>query len=184
MIIFGGKRIRELEAEVAKLQSTLARVNGMDAVQVADMIAHARIELTALESAHAAVRVELQAARDKIVVTEETALLQEVGVYQYRHPLDDAVAYRSELKKISEATKALAKDGAVDSATGWTVNGSTKEGAKMTRDLSKLMLRAGNSEAEDIARTIGQGERHHREAGRDRSPEIQRGIPPSSHSRT
>ena len=154
MIIFGGKRIRELEAEVAKLQSILAQINGMDAVQIAEMIARSRSDLAALESTRAEVRAELQAARDQIVVTEEMALLQEVGIYQYRHPLDDAVAYRSELKRISDTTKALAKDGAVDSVSGWTVNGSTKEGAKMTRDLSKLMLRAYNSEADNIVRTL------------------------------
>jgi DNA repair exonuclease SbcCD ATPase subunit len=83
------------------------------------------------------------------------ALLQEVGIYQYRHPLDDAVAYQDELAKTKRAIKTLVKDGrAVECETSWQVNGSTREGQKMARDLSKLMLRAYNAEADNIARTL------------------------------
>jgi hypothetical protein len=48
-------------------------------------------ESTDAAEALAAVKNQLQEARRAIVETEDLALLQEVGVYKYRHPLTDAV---------------------------------------------------------------------------------------------
>ena len=54
----------------------------------------------------------LAEVRRSIVATEDVALLQEVGIYRYRHPLTDAVAYENELAKIEEAIKGMIrKDG-------------------------------------------------------------------------
>ena len=44
--------------------------------------------------------------------------------------------------------------GAVLAATNWTVNGSVAEGRAMVRDFSKLMLRAFNAEADNLARGL------------------------------
>lgn len=95
---------------------------------------------------------QIHEAKETIVETRETALLQEVAIYDYRHPLSDAVSYQSALKQLQDAIKAMAKkDGnAILSATNWTVNGSTSEGSKMVREVSKLMLRAFNAEADAI----------------------------------
>jgi len=47
------------------------------------------------------------------------------------------------------------KEGAaILAATNWTVNGSASEGKRMVRDFSKLMLRAFNSEVDDIVLTL------------------------------
>ncbi|MER8003369.1 hypothetical protein [Streptomyces sp. NPDC095613] len=70
-------------------------------------------------------------------------MLQEAGIYSYRHALHDAIAYRSRLDTLQNEIKTLARGGrAVQAATDWTVNGSKREGQKMVRDFSKLMLRA------------------------------------------
>lgn len=154
-MVFGGKkRVEELEAENANLRQWVEYLKGVDAVQLADVVAKSRAEASALAAQLQTVQGELAAARSKIVETDEIALLQEVGVYHYRHPLDDAVAYQSQLKQTKDAIKTLSKSGAVQAAQGWTVNNSAKEGAKMTRDLSKLMLRAYNAEADNVVRTL------------------------------
>lgn len=87
---------------------------------------------------------QLLELRRQVVVTEETALLQEAGVYQYKHPLSDAVAYQAALAGLQGKIKSMVKreGGAVLAANGWTVNGSAAEGRVMIRDFSKLMLRA------------------------------------------
>ncbi|WMX43593.1 DUF4041 domain-containing protein [Streptomyces roseicoloratus] len=93
--------------------------------------------------------------RTQIVTTDETVLLQQVGIYAYHHQLHDAVAYRSRLDCLKTEIKALARDNqAVLAATDWTVNGSAREGRKMIRDFSKLMLRAYNAEADYAVRTM------------------------------
>ncbi|MFJ6706218.1 MULTISPECIES: DUF4041 domain-containing protein [unclassified Streptomyces] len=95
---------------------------------------------------------ELQA---RIVATDELAMLQEAGVYAYRHALHDAIAYRSRLDSLQNEIKTLARAGrAVLAATDWTVNGSKREGQKMVRDFSKLMLRAYNAEADYAVRSM------------------------------
>jgi hypothetical protein len=166
----GIEQQNNVQAENAQLQQLLDQLQGREAWQVAKAVAAAREKLAATNSRIAAAQAEAEAARRrvaaaeaevaaaraKIVETDEIALLQEVGIYQYRHPLDDAVAYQSRLKQIRDSIKTLAKDGRAVTAShaGWTVNGSVREGEKMTRDLSKLMLRAYNAEADNVVRTL------------------------------
>jgi hypothetical protein len=155
-MIFGGnkKRIEELEIENSDLKKWVEHFKGLDAVQLAQTEANARTALDTITQQLAVARTELAVTQSQIVETDEIALLQEVGIYRYRHPLDTAVAYQERLKTTRDAISSLAKSGAVDSAQGWTVNNSRTEGAKMTRDLSKLMLRAYNAEADNLVRTL------------------------------
>lgn len=101
-------------------------------------------------------RAELLQLQQEVIETREQAILQEVGIYEYRHPLDSAVAYKERLDQLKREYKALAKQegGAVEGATSWTVNGSASEGRKMVRDFSKLMLRAYNNEADNAVRSM------------------------------
>jgi predicted ribosome quality control (RQC) complex YloA/Tae2 family protein len=95
-------------------------------------------------------------ARQQLVQTDEIALFQETGVYRYRHPLSDAVAYQKELQAIEDESKEMNRrdGGAVLAAQQWTVNGSEADGRKMVRDFSKLMLRAFNAEADNLVRGL------------------------------
>jgi hypothetical protein len=144
------------EAERARLQIQasldLARA---ELAQVEDQSARTtRIRDAALREAEAAVQAR-DAARAQIVVTDEIAALQEVGIYEYRHPLQDAVAYKSRLADIKDQLKGMiAANTAVLSATHWTVNGSAQKGNAMIREMSKLMLRAYNAEADNCVRTL------------------------------
>jgi hypothetical protein len=99
---------------------------------------------------------ELRALRELIVATRDEQLLQEVGVYDFRHPLDDSVAYKARLEAVRKRIKEMARanGGAVTATTDWTVNGSKTEGRKMVREFSKLMLRAYNSEVDALARNM------------------------------
>ncbi len=101
-------------------------------------------------------RSELKRVRQGIVETDDIELLQEVGVYHYRHPLTDVVAYEKALGELEDQIKVTTKrdGGAVLAATEWTVNGSAREGRAMMRDYSKLMLRAFNAEADNLVRGL------------------------------
>lgn len=97
---------------------------------------------------------ECKRIRTDIVETDEIRLLQEAGIYRYRHPLTDAVDYEGRLDDIQTHIKAMVKKdgGAVLATTSWTVNGSAAEGRAMVRDFSKLLLRAFNAEADNMVR--------------------------------
>lgn len=108
---------------------------------IADQAARLERERADAASALAAMKQQLIEARQSIVATDDLALLQEVGVYQYRHPLTDVVAYEKQLQAIEDDIKAMTrKDGGAVLATNeWTVNGSATEGRAMVRDFSKLI---------------------------------------------
>jgi uncharacterized coiled-coil DUF342 family protein len=130
-------QIASLRAEVRQLQQQrdglAAEVSGLQ-----QLVA----QVPALRAEHAQLSAQL-------VETRETVVLQEAGIYQYRHPLDDAIAYKARLAGVRARIKDAVKAGtAVKGATTWTVNGSATAGAKMVREFSKLMLRAYNNEAD------------------------------------
>ncbi|SNR97055.1 T5orf172 domain-containing protein [Streptosporangium subroseum] len=151
--LFGGKK--KLEAENAELRAWVERLGGMDAMRVSAMTGALHAEHRGLQTAIADATRRLHEIEQQIVQTEEIALLQEVGVYEYRHPLSDAVAYKDRLAQVKTRIKAMSKDNeAVLGSTGWQVNGSAAEGRRMVRDFSKLMLRAYNAEADNCVRTM------------------------------
>lgn len=154
--LFGGKkRAEELEAENAQLLELVRQLNGMDVLDLSAKIEELRTQATELDQHLREAQEKLAEVKAQVVQTEEVALLQEAGVYEYQHPLTDAVAYKSELARLKDAVKTMTRAGdAVLSTTSWTVNGSASEGRRMVRDFSKLMLRAYNAEADNLVRTM------------------------------
>jgi hypothetical protein len=153
----GGKKALERENE--ELRNALAALGVTEREQIRADIAQLRAERAALLSKlHAEsdqARAELTALQQQVVEVRDEAILQEVGIYRYRHPLDSSVEYKGRLATVQDRIKTMARDGkAVIGATNWTVNGSTKEGTRMVRDFSKLMLRAYNNEADNAVRSM------------------------------
>ncbi|PSK89610.1 T5orf172 domain-containing protein [Murinocardiopsis flavida] len=182
--IFGARsRAKELAIEVAhlteentRLRADLERFGALDAIRLEELKQRLEGETAALRveqaeergradtarkaaASQAAAEIEglerhLTDLRRTIVVTEDLAALQEAGVYEYTHPLDDSVAYRTALAKLKDEIKAMnRKDGgAVTATTSFTMNGSLPEGRKMVGEFSKLLLRAYNNEADNLVR--------------------------------
>jgi hypothetical protein len=156
-----------LLAAVAPLRAEVAALNGQHAAaaslhaevrrlqQQRDALTVEVAESERLRSGLTKLRAEYAEVSVLLVETRETAILQEVGIYQYRHPLDDALAYKARLAGLQAGIKDAVKAGnAVQGATNWTVNGSGREGTKMVREFSKLMLRAYNNEADNSVRSM------------------------------
>ncbi|MEU1044047.1 DUF4041 domain-containing protein [Streptomyces sp. NPDC005897] len=151
------ERLRQAHAE--KL-GELQRIDGLldakvehAAEQAALSLVDVRNETQALRQEADQARRRIEAAQADLVTTSEVRMLQEAGIYEYRHPLADAVAYSGRLDDLKSQYKQLARDKrAVLAAQDWTVNGSLAQGRKMVRDFSKLMLRAYNAEADNAVR--------------------------------
>lgn len=98
---------------------------------------------------------QVQDARAALVETDERMLLQQVGYYQFRHPLDDVLSSKQRLDGLRAQIKtAITKRTAVHGRSEWMVNGSLKEGAALVRQFSDLMLRTYNIEADNCVRTV------------------------------
>ena len=93
-----------------------------------------------------------------VIETDDRVVLQEVGIYTYQHPLENAEQYRDALTKIRDRIKTSVNSrSAIVASDMFSFNNSLAKGRKMTSDLSKLMLRAYNAEADICVRTIKAG---------------------------
>jgi hypothetical protein len=114
-----------------------------------------------LQAENAALRARLSATgtdANEVVVLDDERVLQEVGIYRYHHPLENAVAYKDRVDDIMTRIAAMAKaNGAIEKSNLFTFNGSLAQGRRMTNDLAKLMLRAYNSEADNALRSLRAG---------------------------
>jgi len=114
-----------------------------------------------LEAENAALRAQLKtvgADADSVIELNDERVLQEVGIYRYHHPLENAVAYRQRLSDISTRIADMIKTGAaIEKSSLFTFNGSLAKGRSMTDDLAKLMLRAYNAESENVIRALRTG---------------------------
>lgn len=100
-------------------------------------------------------RAEYEELKGKVVETREIMMLQEVGLYEYAHPLDSSARFKEALSVLQSDQKKSVKAGhAVVGTDKWAINGSQKEGAKMVSDFCKLLLRAYNTEADNLVRSM------------------------------
>ncbi|MGW0231574.1 DUF4041 domain-containing protein [Actinopolymorpha singaporensis] len=118
-------------------------------------------ETVALRARVAELEAALEGARaggGDVVELNDQRVLQDVGIYRYHHPLEDAAAYKERLRDLESQIDEVVKSGkAVLAADMFTFAGSLAKGRKMVSDLSKLMLRAYNAEADNCVRSLRAG---------------------------
>ncbi|MET7387233.1 DUF4041 domain-containing protein [Streptomyces sp. NPDC005529] len=98
-----------------------------------------------------------QGGADLIELSDQRAL-QDVGIYRYHHPLENAAAYKDRLRSLEDKIGETVKSSrAILAADMFTFDGSLARGRKLVGDLSKLMLRAYNAEADNCVRSLRSG---------------------------
>ncbi len=93
-----------------------------------------------------------------LVVLDDARVLQEVGIYRYHHPLESAAGYKDRLAELDRRIgQHVAHGKAILANDMFTFNNSLAKGRKMVADLSRLMLRAYNAEADNCVRSLRAG---------------------------
>lgn len=111
--------------------------------------------ITELERQLAAARAGDQ---EGLIELDDRLMLQVVGIYRYNHPLGNATQYRDRLRDLQRRIDAFVKEGrAVLASDMFTFDGSLAKGRRMLADLSKLMLRTYNAEADNCVRSLRAG---------------------------
>lgn len=115
--------------------------------------------LVALEAENTALRAKLESiASSGVVELRDEQILQNVGIYRYHHPLENAAAYRKRLDELGGRIADLVRaSGAIEVSNTFTFDNSLAKGRRMTDDLSKLMLRAYNAEVDNSLRALHVG---------------------------
>ncbi|GAB3313762.1 hypothetical protein GCM10027451_27890 [Geodermatophilus aquaeductus] len=149
-------RVEALEAELERLRGLLWEA-GRKAREQTAAAAAAPAPVPAATAASPPVSTAARAG-DDFVELDDARLLQQVGIYHYHHPLEHAEAYRQRLAELREQIKETVKAGrAIEASDKFSYNNSLALGRKMTADLSKLMLRAYNAEADNCVRALRAG---------------------------
>lgn len=119
----------------------------------------ARIALLEAENALLRQRLaDVSPASDAYVELNDERVLQEVGIYRYHHPLENAASFRDRLDEIEARVAELVKlGGAIVKSNLFTFDNSLAKGRRMTDDLARLMLRAYNAEADNSIRSLKLG---------------------------
>ncbi len=113
-----------------------------------------------LEAENVALRAQLAAIASEGdgVILDDDRVLQDVGIYRYHHPLENAAAYKERLDELAGRIADLVKTGgAIEMSNMFTFDNSLAKGRKMASDLGKLMLRAYNAEADNCVRSLRAG---------------------------
>lgn len=146
MSLFGIKEKKEIErlkSQMLPEQVTLADLQGQ--------IAERQKQLDDLQRDLYGTQCQLDALRKEVIETSETILLQSFGLYTPRFSFVNSDEYKARLLEIRAQQKDMIKDkSAVSGNTNWTVNGNAAKGRRMVADMQKLLLRAFNSECDDV----------------------------------
>ena len=112
----------------------------------------------AADRAQAEMQAEMQAAQAQIVDAHAVAGLQEYGLYDFPNPAEASVELAGQLEWTRAQIKAAVRDKtAVTASTTFHFNGSVAQGRTFLNDMSKMMLRAYNAEAENAVLTMKAG---------------------------
>lgn len=127
--------------ELARVQGEIERARGQRDRLLADIRAEAERGL-----------------REQLVELNDAVALQAAGVYEYRHVLENADAYKDRLSELQGRIRAaVAGDKAILASQAFSLDNSLAKGKRMVSDLGKLMLRAYNAEADNCVRSLRAG---------------------------
>ena len=160
MSLFGRKEKEEIErlnSEIEKIKAAMpSESRTLDDIN--REISSSRDELSRVEeNLHSRqeelndTMEELRKTKGQLIETNEEVLMQSFGLYTPHYTFMNADEYKARLLEIRAEQKDMVKNKtAVSGNTNWTVNNSESKGRKMVSDMQKLLLRAFNSECDDV----------------------------------
>lgn len=128
--------LRNLENERQKLQNQLTDIKNDISIQA---------------GRYDDLKRQINQKRTEIIDLDDEILVQEFGLYRPHYDFANSLDYKEKLAEIRSKQKAMIKEkSAVSGDTSWQVNGSASQGKKMVSDTQKLLLRAFNTECDEV----------------------------------
>lgn len=105
-----------------------------------------------------ALHAEIAQAEANLVSARASTALQEVGVFDFEHPAEHSAHLAAQLDAVRARYKDMARGKrAIHATSNFTFNNSAKQGEKFVNQMSTIMLRAYNAEAENCVKTVKAG---------------------------
>ncbi|WJM14651.1 DUF4041 domain-containing protein [Microbacterium arborescens] len=163
---FGARKFaQDLQAENARLEELISRYGlrelaDLDAakVRIQAETARAEADLDRARSGAFAAHQEKATVASQLIDLRNQIELQEFGLFDFEHPAESSVALATDLESVRSEIKSQVRAGRATQATqSFTFNNSAAKGRKFVADMSKLLLRAYNAEAENCVKTVRAG---------------------------
>lgn len=155
--LFKSKENNQLKARVEELEKMLTpEMADLDTVQkkLEEAITkekEKKSELEELDHRKQEILLDIKKAKEQLIETNDAVLLQEFGLYDPKFDFANSDQYKSKLLEIRAEQKDMIKNKtAATGSTNWTVNNSLAKGRKMVADMQKLLIRAFNSECDEV----------------------------------
>lgn len=119
---------------------------------------HIRRDIDAARGQLQAEQATLASERLRILDVRAVGELQELGLYDYEHPAEISATLGTSLELVRQQIKdAVRHKDAVTAAQDFMFNNSAAKGRKFVSDMSNILLRAYNAEAENCVKTVRAG---------------------------
>lgn len=139
---------------VERMRSELARIEAQ-VVEANALKVRIQGEVDELQSRNVALDKSIREKRSEIVTLDDEILMQEFGIYEPRYDFMTVDEYKIKIDRLRGEQKEIAKQlNERAKNSGWTLNGSKADGKKMIVNEQKLVIRAFNSEADEIIRKV------------------------------
>ncbi|TQM65052.1 uncharacterized protein DUF2510 [Humibacillus xanthopallidus] len=147
-----------LTREVARLQAILADLGALDMAARQRRIDEQRQTEEALRHQVAELRRQLSELDQQVIVNRDRLVLEEVGLFDFEHPAEASASLATELESFRSQIRQANKLGtAITATSNFTFNNSTAKGRTFVNQMSRIMLRAYNAEAENAVKTVKAG---------------------------
>jgi hypothetical protein len=134
-----------LNAELATIQEQLSQAKR----EQQELVADTKRQHAQLTQEYDRARVTYDTLQREIALLEENLEDISFGLYKPHFSFQTAAEYKTQLEALRNQERRLVRDGrAAQCSVQWTVGGSTKEGVRMARQNTKLVLRAFNGECD------------------------------------
>ena len=137
------KHIADLQKQADSIEQAIADKNAQ--------VAQLDMQTEKINAKLSKLSQEVYQRETQIFKLDEEIGMQDFGLYRPRYDFASSDAYKDKLASVRDRQKQMIKNNtAVTGNMKWTVNGSNSQGKKMVKDMQKLLLRAFNSECDEL----------------------------------
>lgn len=150
------QEIVTIKKEIEKLQEEKSLIQkSIDDLELTVKNKNNNNNISSLNTQISSLEETITLKKQEIVSLDEEILVQEFGLYSPKFDFSNALGYKEKLSENRAKQKVLIKNKtAVTGNTDWTVNGNATKGKKMVTDTQKLLLRAFNSECDELVSKV------------------------------
>lgn len=157
--LFGAKKAAtELTRQNVHLQELISQHGLLPVAEAQLRKEQIEGEIQALQVVHDDTRRETEILQSELLSVRDQLEMQNAGLYNFAHPAESSAELAAELAGVRAGIKDLVrKKAAIHATENFTFNGSAAQGRKFVTQMSTLMLRAYNAEAENCVKTVRAG---------------------------